>query len=112
MNNGKRSSKDNLRSRHKNNSSRDNRRFSRQDNRNKDNPRFRNLKVNHRDNLRFNNQDNNLRREVSSRKKESKDLRLSNHHTLSLKKNLKGEENIKSRMTKSLKKLSSLISVG
>jgi hypothetical protein len=47
--------------------------------------------VNHRDNLR---------REVSSRKNESKDLRLSNHNTLSLKKNLKGEENIKNRMTK------------
>jgi len=76
MNNGKRSNKDNLRSRHKNNSSRDN-------------LRFRNPKVNHRDNLRFNNQDNNLRREVSSRKNESKDLRLSNHNTLSLKKNLK-----------------------
>jgi hypothetical protein len=72
MNNGKRSNKDNLRSRHKNNSS--------------------------RDNPRFNNQDNNLRREVSSRKDKSKGLRLSNHNTLSLKKNLKGE-NIKNRMT-------------
>jgi hypothetical protein len=91
MNNGKRSNKDNLRSRHKNNSSRDNLRFSNRGNRNKDNPKFRNLKVNHRDNLR---------REVSSRKNESKDLRLSNHNTLSLKKNLKGEENIKNRMTK------------
>jgi hypothetical protein len=100
MNNGKRTNKDTLRSRHKNNSSRDNLRFSNRGNRNKDNPRFRNLKVNHRDNLRFNNQDNNLRREVSSRKNESKDLRLSNHNTLSLKKNLKGEENIKNRMTK------------
>jgi len=79
MNNGKRSNKDNLRSRHKNNSS-------------KDNPRFRNLKVNHRDNRRFNSQDNNLRREVSSRKKESKNLRLSNQNTLSLKKNLKAGE--------------------
>jgi hypothetical protein len=83
MNNGKRSNKDNLRS-------------SNRGNRNKDNPRFRNLKVNHRDNLRFNNQDNNLRREVSSRKRESKDLRLSNQNTLSLTKNLKAGENIKS----------------
>ena len=98
MNNGKRSNKDNLRSRHKNNSSRDNLRFSNRDNRNKDNPRRRNLKVNHRDNLRFNNQDNNLRREASRRKNESKDLRLSNHNTLSLKKNLKGGENIKSNL--------------
>jgi hypothetical protein len=91
MNNGKRSNKDNLRSRHKNNSSRDNLRSSHRDTRNKDNPRFRNLKVNRRDNLRS---------EVSSRKNESKDLRLSNHNTLSLKKNLKGRENIESRMTK------------
>ena len=81
MNNGKRSNKDNLRSRHKNNS-KENLRFSNQDNRNKDNPRF-------------NNQDNNLRREVSSRKNESKDLRVSNHNILSLKKNLKAGDNIK-----------------
>jgi len=70
MNNGKRSNKDNLRSRHKNNSS--------------------------KENLRFNNQDNNLRREVSSRKRESKDIRVSNQNTLSLKKNLKAGEAIKS----------------
>jgi len=70
MNNGKGSNKDNLRSRHKNNSS--------------------------KDNLRSSNKDNNLRREVSSRKNESKDLRLSNHITLSLKKNLKAGEAIKS----------------
>jgi hypothetical protein len=103
MNNGKRTNKDNLRSRHKNNSSRDNLRFSNKGNRNKDNPRFRNLKVKSRANLRFKSQDNNLRREVSSRKNESKDLRLNNHNTLSLKKNPRGE-NIKSRMTNSLKR--------
>jgi hypothetical protein len=91
MNNGKRSNKDNLRSRHKDNSSKDNLRSSNRDNRNKDNPR---------DNLMFNNQDNKLRREVSSRKKKSKDLRLSNQNTLRIKKDLKAGENIKSRMTK------------
>jgi hypothetical protein len=83
MNNGKRSNKDNLRSRHKNSSSKDNLRSSNKDNRNKDN-------------LRFNNQDNNLRREVSSRKRESRNLRLSNQNTLSLKKNLKAGKAIKS----------------
>jgi hypothetical protein len=103
MNNGKRTNKDNLRSRHKSNSSRANLRLSNRGNRNKDNPRFRNLKVKSRANLRFNNQDNNLRREVSSRKNESKDLRLNNHSTLSRKKNPR-RENIKSRMTNSLKK--------
>ena len=42
-----------------------------------------------KDNLRFSSQDNNLRREFSSRKDKSKDLRFSNHNTLSLKENLK-----------------------
>jgi hypothetical protein len=112
MNNGKRSNKDNLRFRHKNNSSRDNLRFNSQDNNLRRDPRFRNLKVNHRDNLRFNSQDNNLRREVSSRKNESKDLRLSNHNTLSPKKNLKGGESIRTRIPTSLKKLPWIISVG
>jgi hypothetical protein len=75
--------------------------ISNRENSNKDNPRFRNLKVNNKDNLRFNNQDNNLRREFSSRKDKSKDprfsnhrdkskdLRLSDHNILSLKENLK-----------------------
>jgi hypothetical protein len=106
---------------------------SNRDNSNKDNPRFRNLKVNNkdnlrfnsqnnsprrkfsdnRDNLRFNNQNNNLRRKFSSRKDKSKDLRFSNHNTLSLKENLKeGIQNIESRMTRSLKTLPSIISVG
>jgi hypothetical protein len=53
--------------------------------------------------LRFSSQNNNLRRRFSSPKDKSKDLRLSNRNTLSLKENLKeGRENIKSRMTKSL----------
>jgi hypothetical protein len=86
---------------------------SNRDNSNKDNPRFRNLKVNNKDNLRFNNQNNNLRRKFSSRKDKSKDLRFSNHNTLSLKENLKeGIQNIESRMTRSLKTLPSIISVG
>jgi hypothetical protein len=44
---------------------------------------------NNKDNPRFNNQDDNLRREFSNRKDKSKDLRFSNHNTLSLKENLK-----------------------
>jgi hypothetical protein len=57
---------------------------------NKDNPRFRNLKVNHKGNPRFSNQDNNLRREFSSRKDKSKDLRFNNHReNLNLKENPK-----------------------
>ena len=79
------------------------------DNTNKDNPGFGNLKVNSKDNLRFNSQNNNLRRKFSgrrddlrrkfiSRKDKSKDLRLSNHNTLSLKENLKeGRGKIESR---------------
>ena len=38
---------------------------------------------------KFSGQDNNLRRKFSSRKDKSKDLRFSNHNTLSLKENLK-----------------------
>src|SRR4030043_2245987 len=79
---------------------------SNRDNSNKDNPRFRNLKVNNKDHLRFSSQNNSPRRKFSSRKDKSKDLMFSNHNTLSLKENLKeGRENIESRRTKSLKKL-------
>ncbi|MGZ6249405.1 MAG: hypothetical protein ACXWMC_07315, partial [Syntrophales bacterium] len=53
------------------------------------------------------------RREFSSRKGKSKDLRVSNRNTLSLKENLKeGKENIENRMTKGLRKLPPIISVG
>jgi hypothetical protein len=70
------------------------------DNSSQDNPRFRNPEVN--------NQDDNLRREFSNRKDKSKDLRSSNHNTLSLKENLKeGMQSIESRVTRSLKMLPS-----
>jgi hypothetical protein len=49
----------------------------------------------------------------ASRRDKSKDLRLSNRNTLSLKENPKGgRENIKSRITKSLEKLPPVISMG
>src|SRR4030066_557870 len=72
------------------------------DNTNKDNPGFGNLKVNSKDNLRFSNLNSgsrdDLRRKFISRKDKSKDLRLSNHNTLSLKENLKeGRGKIESR---------------
>jgi hypothetical protein len=69
MNNGKGSNKDSLRLSSQNHSSR---------------RKFRSNK----DNLRFNNQDNNLRREFGNRKDKNKELRFSNHNTLSLKENL------------------------
>ena len=50
---------------------------------------------------------------VQQPKDKSKDLRLSNHNTLSPKENLKeGKQNIESRMTARLEKLVSIISVG
>jgi len=62
------------------------------DNSNRDNPRFGNLKGKSKDNLRFSNlkigNKDNLRREFGNRKDKSKDLRVSNHNTLSLKENL------------------------
>jgi hypothetical protein len=42
-----------------------------------------------KDNLRFNSQEDNLGRNFSNHKNENKDLRFSNHDTLSLKENLK-----------------------
>jgi hypothetical protein len=71
--------------------------ISNRDNSNQDNPRFRNLKVNNRN--------NNLRREFSSRKDGSKDLRISNHNNLSLKKNLRGEVEHKKLDDKKFKKV-------
>ena len=56
-----------------------------------------------KDNLRFSSQDNNLRRKFGSRKDRSKDLRFSNHNTLSLKGNQKEgrkKNRIESKMTK------------
>jgi predicted RNase H-like nuclease (RuvC/YqgF family) len=83
------------------------------DNNNKENPRFRNPKVNNKNNLRFSNQNNSLRRKYSSREDKNKNLRLSNHNIHSLKENLKeGMKSIESRLTKSLEKLLSIISVG
>ena len=76
---------------------------------NKDNPRFRNLKVNNRDNLRCSSQNNSLRRKFSGNRDS---LRIRNHNTHSLKKNLKeGMQSIESRMTRSFKMLPSIISV-
>ena len=60
--------------------------ISNRDKSNKDNPRFGDLKINNKDNLRLK---NNLRREFSSHRDNSKDLRFSNHNTHSLKENLK-----------------------
>jgi hypothetical protein len=81
-------------------------------NMNNGNAKFINLKVNSKDNPRFNNRGDNLRREFSNRKDKSKDLRVSNHNTLSLKENLKeGRENIESRLTRGLKTLPSLPSI-
>jgi biopolymer transport protein ExbB/TolQ len=80
----------------------------------RDNLEFNNLNnSNSRDNLRFNSQNNSPRRKFSSRKDKSKDHRFRNHNTHSLKKNLKERmQSIESRMTRSLKTLPSIISVG
>ena len=66
--------------------------MSNRDNSNKDNPRFRNLKFNSQDNnlrRKFSGNRDNLRRKFNNHRDKSKDLRLSNHNTLSLKENLR-----------------------
>jgi len=88
---------------------------------NKENPRFRNLKVNNKDNLSNHSNKGNQRfsnlRDSSNPNNSTLNLGASNtrenHNTHSLKENLKeGMQDIKSRMTKSLEKLPSIISVG
>ncbi len=73
--------------------------ISNRDNSNRDN--LRREPTGRRDNLRFSSQDHNLRRKVSGHRNTSKDLRLGNQNTLSLKEDLKaGRDNVESRMTK------------
>jgi hypothetical protein len=77
---------------------------------NRDNPRFGNLKVNHKEDPRLNNHSSNPNNSVLNLR--ASDTREDNN-THSLKGNLKeGMQNIESRMTRSLKTLPSLISVG
>ena len=109
--------------------------ISNRDNSNRNNPRFRNLKVSNKNNPRLNNHNsNNINPRFSNPRDNNNhsnsinlkcsdpnnsilNLRASNtrgnHNTRSLKENLKeGMQNIESRMTRSLKTLPSIISVG
>src|SRR4030042_5859103 len=100
--------------------------ISNRDNSNKDNPRFGNLKQNHKEHPRLNNHNSNNLNHRFSNPGESSPSNPNNsdlnprasdpgesHNTHSLKENLKeGMQNIESRMTRSLKTLPSMISVG
>ena len=86
---------------------------SNRDNSSKSNARLSSLRRESKD-LKLNSRaTNNRMREFSSRRAENKDPRVSNHNTLSLKRNMKKEGRItRSRMPKSLRMTFSLIPVG
>jgi hypothetical protein len=89
--------------------------ISNRDNSNRDNPRFGNLKGNHKEDPRLNSHNINLR--FSNPNNSVLNLRASDpgesHNTHSPKESLEeGMKNIESRMTRSLKMVPSIISVG